>query len=181
MTKSKLPLLSPKARYYGELNEPIELPQVGGWLKTPEQRRQERDKLLTAAFHERRPILFEHYDLAFGDFERLALELAIRHVPGFTWRRGVDKGRPQVWSLANLKALHRDMEAAIAERPMRKVADAARIVARRDPWAQLLKGHKNPAEVLRTKYFQMMKEEPAPDGAKEETTKPQKRAKPKKA
>lgn len=89
----------------------------------------------------------------------LALELARQHVPALMPRKKV--GRPRTWGDFELSVLVVEMDRERAStNPKKTIRDAARTLATRSPWADLLqpwapgKTHdSDPAEALRQQYM----------------------------
>ena len=159
MVKKRIPAAElPSAQFLEELGKPIELPVPRGWELSAEQWTEHRQTLLREERMRKLPMLFQHFELEYGDWPGLALELAYSQVPGLTWKDKLRAGAPRFWNLARYNELKNDMEKVFAKDPSCNVADAARSLAGTKKWQTLLKGRKNPAEVLRTRYFEMIRQ-----------------------
>ncbi|MBM3566324.1 MAG: hypothetical protein FJX42_09460 [Alphaproteobacteria bacterium] len=141
---------STRKKYPGLLNQPMESHQtpseilMGADKPSPENRAKNFQQ-----FFQRLSLLFEHYGLRMGEFEKLALELARAHVPGFRYR-GPDerkRGAPQKWMPHKSFELYADVNALIRQKAKREkrcsVSQACRILAETPRYAARYKGQKH--------------------------------------
>lgn len=140
--------------YKGDLAKPME-PPVIGILATDKQISKVADKESDELVR-RYELLFAHYAITFGDWQRLAMALAREHVPGFRYAQA-KAGAKRTWHSLDRAELKVEIDEMIKEAadPAKGVNWAAGILASKPGrWKDLIRKHSaNPAEVLRRAYY----------------------------
>ncbi len=141
-------------KFKGALGQPICVQLPGLMLPTHEREQAEKavDAAVAAARSEKLALLFEHYSVQQGNFAVLAMAMAVDLIPGFQFvHEQKRRGRPVKWDELANGYLVVEIERARANNTHLSVKDAARALAKRDPWKSLVDG-KNPGETLRQQY-----------------------------
>ncbi len=135
-------------KYDGELNRRIPGKQFGLLAGEPEFK-SEAVRVVNARFA-KFPALFEAHNVPLGDWQRLAYELAVAHVPGFKVSKPV--GRSTKWGELDKAELRIDVDATIAATRHKTVGEALRHLQKTDEkWKPMLRGLKQQA--MRDYYY----------------------------
>lgn len=135
-------------KYEGALNRRIAGKQFGLLAGEPEFK-SDAVRVVDARFA-KFPALFEAHKVPLGDWQGLAYELAVAHVPGFKVSKPV--GANTKWSELDKAELRIDADAAIANTRHKTVAEALRHLQKNsERWKPVLKGLG--AHVLREYYY----------------------------
>jgi len=141
-------------KFTGELATPIK-PRQLGLLMSEADIREHKAKWANED-HRKLLLLCQHYAIAEGPhmFYLFALSLAQDFVDGFKERK--PRGRKLKWTDLNKSVLVVEIE-RIAKHPARKVAWAAKQLAKRELWKSFIEakdsGISDPAEALRQAYY----------------------------
>lgn len=135
-------------KYDGDLNRRIPGKQFGLLAGEPEFK-SEAVRVVDARFA-KFPALFEAHNVPPGDWQRLAYELAVAHVPGFKVSKPV--GRNTKWSELDKAKLRIDVDATIAATRHKTVGEALRHLQKtNEKWKPMLRGLKQ--QVMRDYYY----------------------------
>lgn len=130
-----------RARYVGQLRQPIEViyPITNRLIPLSSEEYNEAIRRISASVEEEREhrlrLLQHHYGLALDeDWKKLALHMALDHVPGFEVREPVKVGRAKKWGYGRLAQLKNCVDQLIAA-GCTSISDACMQLAHGDTWA----------------------------------------------
>jgi hypothetical protein len=154
------------ASFKGNLNTPLraidhEVMLTAQWILVPAELRQEDPgrvlpldlelRRQKADRDKRMQLLFEHYEIPAGQWERLAKALAGDFVPGLRIA-SAPPGKKIMWDRLRCSALRADLDQIREQRPGLSLTDAARIAAKKEPWRSMVSGSKAVENLRRRAY-----------------------------